>query len=82
MNNYLILPQEGFIKLKAVQQITALSRSTILRRIKENKFPKPIKYGNVLLFPVDTIRKFISDLKAQQTAVIFDSTDLKENEND
>ena len=53
------MPSEGFIKLKAVQQITALSRSTILRRIAENKFPKPIKYGNILLFSVDAIRKFI-----------------------
>lgn len=81
MNIPLSIPTEGFIKLKAVQQITALSRSTILRRIAENKFPKPIKYGNILLFSVDTIRKFINDLKEQQTAVVFDSTDLKENEN-
>ena len=66
MTNKFFMPSEGFIKLKAVQQITALSRSTILRRIEENKFPKPIKYGNILLFSVDAIRKFISDLSEQQ----------------
>ena len=56
---------EGFIKLKAVQQITALSRSTILRRIAENKFPRPVKYGKILLFPVEAIREFIDNLKEQ-----------------
>ena len=65
MNQSSTLPQEGFIKLRAVQQVTALSRSTILRRIAEGKFPKPIKYGNILLFHVDAIREFINKLKEQ-----------------
>ena len=65
MSQIVVIPSEGFIKLRAVQQVTALSRSTILRRIADGRFPKPIKYGHILLFPVEAIREFINKLKEQ-----------------
>ncbi len=73
MANSVVMPAEGFINLRAAQHITALSRSTIFRRIAENKFPKPIKYGNILLFSVDVIRKFISDPSGFANGVIGES---------
>lgn len=74
MTELFTLPAEGFINLRAAQHITALSRSTILRRIAENKFPKPIKYGNILLFSVDAIRKFISNPSSFANGVIGESS--------
>lgn len=65
MENSMLMPAEGFAKLKTVQLVTGLSRSTILRRIEDGRFPKPIKYGHILLFPVEAIREFINSLKGQ-----------------
>lgn len=57
----LILPPEGTITLATCQRLTDLSRSTILRRIKQNLFPKPFKYGSILLFPCNEIRRFLQN---------------------
>jgi predicted DNA-binding transcriptional regulator AlpA len=62
MKQQSLLPAgEGTITFNTVREVTGLSRSNILRKIKEGLFPKPFKYGGILLFSVSDIRRFISD---------------------
>ena len=37
--------QKEFLRLKDIQQITSLSKSTIYRLISEGSFPKQVKVG-------------------------------------
>ena len=61
VNGIFCLPQEGCINLKTAIQVTSLSRSNILRKIKERRFPVPFHYGGILLFSVADIREFIKN---------------------
>lgn len=37
--------QKEFLRMKGIQQMTALSKSTIYRLISEGSFPKQVKIG-------------------------------------
>lgn len=45
MQNPIPIPSEGFIRLPQVLTIFPFSRTSLWRRIKAGKFPKPYKLG-------------------------------------
>ncbi len=53
------LPTEGFVRLKQVLQIFPIGRTTLWRKVKNGKFPKPHKLGpNTSVWDVTELRKF------------------------
>ncbi len=52
----------NYKRLNSVIKATGLSRSTILRGIKNKTFPAPLHYGKILLFSVDEVNEFMASL--------------------
>ena len=50
-----------FLRLPQVIEKTSFSKSTINRREKEGKFPKRIKWGNMIFWNSYEIGKFLKD---------------------
>lgn len=54
------LPAEGFVRIKRLALIVALSESTIWRKVKIGHFPKPIKLSDcVTAWRVADVRDWI-----------------------
>ena len=55
------LPQTGFIRLPQVLQLYPVSRSTLWLRVKEGRFPAPVKLSErVTAWKVETLREFLA----------------------
>lgn len=51
------------LRFNSVQELTALSRTEIYRRIKNGTFPAPIKIGvRAIAWPSETIAQYIDSL--------------------
>ena len=49
------------VRLREVMQITTLSKSTIYRRVKENKLKKPLDLGgNIAAWSLSDVQQFIN----------------------
>ena len=55
------LPQTGFIRLPQVLQLYPVSKSTLWLRVKEGRFPAPVKLSErVTAWKVETLREFLA----------------------
>lgn len=51
-----------FLRIKDVQELTSLGRSTIWLWVKENKFPKPIKVSpKITVWEEEKVLKWMTD---------------------
>lgn len=59
----------AFYRLRDVMRITALSRSTVYRRISEGRFPAPIHLGGrASAWPSADLQAWIDDPEGYRTA--------------
>lgn len=59
------LPEEGFVKLKQIQRVIPVSKSTWYRGMESGIYPKPIKLGDRAVgWRVEEIRECIRRLEA------------------
>jgi prophage regulatory protein len=55
------LPQTGFIRLPQVLQLYPVSKSTLWLRVKEGRFPSPVKLSErVTAWKVEDVQAFIT----------------------
>ncbi|MNV73413.1 Prophage CP4-57 regulatory protein (AlpA) [compost metagenome] len=60
----------AFYRLRDVIRITALSRSTVYRRITEGRFPAPIPLGGrASAWPSEALQAWIDDPNAYRAAM-------------
>ena len=60
------LPLEGFVRLPIVLQILGVKKSYFWDKVKEGKFPKPIKLAaRISVWRVEDIRQLIADISNQ-----------------
>ena len=53
--------QSVFLRFPQVIEMCSISKSTINRREKEGKFPKRIKWGNIVFWSSHEIERFQQD---------------------
>lgn len=59
----------AFYRLRDVTRISALSRSTVYRRISEGRFPAPVHLGGrASAWPATELQAWINDPEGYQTA--------------
>lgn len=57
----LVLPAEGFIRIKHLVRFVPLSRTTIWRKTKEGKFPQPVRISAYIsAWRVADVREWIA----------------------
>lgn len=59
--NFNNLPPSARVREKSVLAVTGLSRSTIRRLVKGNKFPAPFKEGRMSLWYWGDVSKWLDD---------------------
>jgi predicted DNA-binding transcriptional regulator AlpA len=63
-------PPPAFYRLRDVMRITALSRSTVYRRISEGRFPAPVHLGGrASAWPSAALQAWIDDPEGYRTAM-------------
>jgi prophage regulatory protein len=61
-------PAPAFYRLRDVMRITALSRSTVYRRVAEGRFPAPVHLGGkVSAWAWSTLQVWINDPEGYRT---------------
>jgi len=50
-------------RISELVQLIGVSRSTIYRLIKENKFPRPLKIGKISLWAKEDIERWLKELR-------------------
>jgi len=60
-----LVKQDRLLRLKEVQKILPLSRPTIYRRIREGKFPAPVKDGRCSLWEESKVMAYAEQLLRQ-----------------
>ena len=64
-------PSPAFYRLRDVMRITALSRSTIYRRIAEGRFPEPVHLGGrASAWQCASLQLWIDDPEGYQTSAL------------
>jgi len=64
INEKIILPEEGFVRLSTILKIIPISRSHWHAKVRKGYFLKPTKMGSCSSFyPVDEVRGLISKIK-------------------
>ena len=53
---------ERLIRMKEVKRIISLSSASIYRRIRDGKFPAPIKDGNCSFWEESKVREYVLNL--------------------
>ena len=62
MKNSLTLPETGFIRLPEVLRLIPVSKSTIWLRVKEGRFPRPVKLSErCTAWRVEEVRRYIDN---------------------
>lgn len=56
------LPEEGLVKLPAVEAFTSLKKSTIYKCVREGTFPAPVKVAGATLWNVKDLREWLESL--------------------
>lgn len=65
------LPAPAFYRLRDVMRITALSRSTIYRRIAEGRFPAPVHLGGrASAWQCDSLQLWIDSPEEYRTSAL------------
>jgi predicted DNA-binding transcriptional regulator AlpA len=55
------LPQTGYVRLPAVLAVYPVSKSTLWQRVKQGRFPAPVKLSErVTAWKVETLREFLA----------------------
>jgi prophage regulatory protein len=63
------VPTPAFYRLRDVMRITALSRSTVYRRVAEGRFPAPVHLGGrASAWAWSALQDWINDPEGYQTA--------------
>jgi prophage regulatory protein len=66
----------AFYRLRDVMRISALSRSTIYRRIAEGRFPAPVNLGGRASgWPTASLQEWVDDPEGYRTATSASSED-------
>lgn len=56
-----VLPPEGFVRLPVVLAVLGIGKTSFLARIREGKYPKPVKLGpRISAWRVEDIRAIIA----------------------
>ena len=64
-------PAPAFYRLRDVMRITALSRSTIYRRIAEGRFPAPVHLGGrASAWPCASLQSWIDNPEEYRTSAL------------
>ena len=63
-------PAPAFYRLRDVMRITALSRSTIYRRIAEGRFPAPVHLGGRAAWPCASLQLWIDNPEEYRTSAL------------
>ena len=64
-------PAPAFYRLRDVMRITALSRSTIYRRIAEGRFPAPVHLGGrASAWPCASLQRWIDNPEEYRTSAL------------
>lgn len=77
------LPPEGFIRQRRLLEVVPLSKSTLMRRVAEGRFPPPVKLGARLnLYEVSEVRRWMAapleyEARPLTTPKLLPSIDLK-----
>ena len=72
--NYIPTELRTYKRLSSVIKATGLSRSTILRGIKNKTFPAPLHYGKILLFSVDEVNEFMANLASMNNSNLVEQS--------
>ena len=59
------MQQDNLLRLADVRKIIPLSRPTIYKRIKDGKFPKPVKDGRCSFWEESKVRAYAQNLLQQ-----------------
>ena len=64
------MPQcERLLRISEVQEVTSLSRSTVLRRVAAGEFPRPVKLGpRAVAWRLSAVAEWIESLPENETA--------------
>lgn len=54
------------LRISDVMEIFPVSRMTIYRMVKQNRFPKPVRFGGSSAWPYREVRDYVDGLKAER----------------
>lgn len=69
-NKEMVLPSEGFVRLKTVLKFFPVGESSWYRGVKEGKYPKPVSLGaHTSAYKVEDIRNLIKEYQFQDNTI-------------